>query len=74
MDTMVCAGVEGGGTDSCEVRAQGQRGSCLEERGRGVGLGLAAGSRFACFGPEKMLGAAIWVEKAEQLERGPGWS
>lgn len=29
-DTMVCAGVEGGGTDSCEVRAQGGFGTCQQ--------------------------------------------
>lgn len=34
MDTMVCAGVEGGGTNSCEVRA---RGPCPEVRRSGEG-------------------------------------
>lgn len=66
MDTMVCAGVEGGGTDSCEVRARGRR-------GRKTGLGIGTGSGFACLGPEEMLGVAMWAEKAEQLEQGRGW-
>lgn len=61
MSTMVCAGVEGGGTDSCEVRAQ--RGPCREERGRATGLGFGMGLGFACFGPEKMLGVGLEMEK-----------
>lgn len=63
MNTMVCAGVESGGTGSCEVRAKG--GPCPEETGLGVGMG----SGFACFGPEKMLGVGLGMEKEEQLKQ-----
>lgn len=37
MDTMVCAGVEGGGINSCEVRAD--REPWKEGKGRGKGFG-----------------------------------
>lgn len=52
LNTMVCAGVEGGGTDSCEVRAERER---WKEEGGGTGLEVGMG-RVACFGPEDMLG------------------
>lgn len=43
MDTMVCAGVEGGGTNSCEVRAG--REPPKEGKGRETGLGVGTGGR-----------------------------
>ena len=43
MDTMVCAGVEGGGTDSCEVRAG--REPPKEGKGRETGLVIETGGR-----------------------------
>lgn len=49
-DTMVCAGVEGGGTDSCEVRARGSHGGRADGGGQVWELGwgrvlLALGQR-----------------------------
>ena len=40
LNTMVCAGVEGGGTDSCEVRAERER---WKEEGGGTGLEVGMG-------------------------------
>lgn len=54
MDTMVCAGVEGGGIDSCEVR--GDRRPRKEGKRRGNRFGSwNRGPGFACCGPGKML-------------------
>ena len=53
VNTTVCAGVEGRGTDSREARADREPWKEGEERGTGLGVGMGQG--FACFGPEKML-------------------
>lgn len=41
-----------------------------EPWGRGTALGLRMGSGCACFGPEKMPGVGLGMEKDERLEGG----
>lgn len=65
MSTMVCAGVESGGTDSCEVRAEKE--PWKEVEGRGTHLGAGMGLGFACFGPEKMLRFGDGERKAVRM-------
>lgn len=70
MNTMVCAGVEGGGTDSCEVRTQ--RGPTARGEEGGPRLGVGPRSDVAWLGPEKRGGVRLGMEKEGQLEGGWG--
>lgn len=73
MNTMVCAGVEGGGTDSCEVRAE--RGPCREGSGRdrfgsrdGAGLSLLWATEDARGKSGDGKGRAVKMEGRLELE------
>lgn len=80
MSTMVCAGVEGGGTDSCEVRAKRERVTPPEERkslgvGPGVGFCLLGAREDTTDGSGVGEGRAVRMGVRLELETvvGLGW-
>lgn len=70
MSTMVCAGVEGGGTDSCEVRATGVRGRA-PRRGRDPSLGVGGGVGFCLLGAREDIRDGVRLELETVV--GLGW-
>jgi hypothetical protein len=64
-NTMVCAGVQGGGTDSCEVRAERGHSSGGGEGTRTV-LGVGVDLDFVCLGPGR---EDIWVQCGDKRAR-----